>query len=83
MGRLEARPTTCSVLVAAGILPADPPHLGRKRVSTSVRAHSGPYRRVSTAMVFVKTFVIFVPFVFQITVPETTIDKPKAKSALQ
>ena len=34
-------------------------------------------------MVFVKTFVIFVPFVFQFIVPETTIDKPKAKSALQ
>jgi hypothetical protein len=27
-------------------------------------------------MVFVKTFVIFVLFVFLFTVPETTIDKP-------
>ena len=34
-------------------------------------------------MVSVKTFVIFVPFVFQLTVPETTIDKPKTMSEFE
>ena len=34
-------------------------------------------------MVFVKTFVIFVPFVFQFADPATTVDEPKAMSALK
>ena len=78
MGRLEARPTTHNALVAAGILPADSLHFGRECVSTPVRAHSGTYRRLSTAMVFVKTFVIFVPFVFQFADPATMVNEPKA-----
>ena len=81
MGRLEDRSITRVALVAAGILPADPLHLGRERVSTPVREHSGTYRRLLTAMVFVKTFVIFVPFVFQFADPATTVNEPKAMGA--